>query len=219
MSSFRASLPIFLNFAAIALVFGAALIPGDIVKFVPPSSYLKAGTFEPPEANTDHDMQAFMEAWYGNQLRAMEEPSLFRPKDIEGFDWRVRVLVLPSFDPGFAIRVEKPIDGAVTSITTVLDGAGGYDPGEIDARMHRTLSEAQISDIELVLRNVDGLPRPPEFYGLDGTSVFIELAHPKSYVTFDLHNPEDQGALAPLLGVIARTSFYNSGFQTYAEGS
>lgn len=94
------------------------------------SGIFPAGTWPAKDRN-------FQAEWYGKQLRAMHEPSLWGASALNGVDGRDRLLILPSFRPAVAIRIDRHKARAAVAEITILDGAGGYEPGVIAA--HRSI--------------------------------------------------------------------------------
>lgn len=92
-----------------------------------------------------HDLSqgAFLESWFGNQMRAMEEEPFSTPQALEKLDNRFRLTVMPSFRPAFSARFESEVDGSAVLHWVILDGAGGYSPGEIAGRGVRRLTEGE----------------------------------------------------------------------------
>lgn len=76
----------------------------------------------------EHNRQ-FYGDWYGKHLRAMEEPSFAAADAARGYSRRYRLLVLPTFTPAYAIRIDVPLHGPVRATVVTETGAGGYDPG------------------------------------------------------------------------------------------
>jgi hypothetical protein len=108
------------------LLAGLLLCAGPGEGQVPPgpARYVPAGIWHDPEYDD------FYERWFGRQLRAMREPILSRPGDRGHFRQRFRLLVLPSFDPAYAIRLDETASGGRLRYVK-LSGRGGYAPGRI----------------------------------------------------------------------------------------
>ena len=68
--------------------------------------------------------------WQAKHLQAMEEPTLNTPSALKGFRQRIRILVLPTFEAGYAIRVDIPRSGVPQIIVVSETGQGGYSPGK-----------------------------------------------------------------------------------------
>jgi hypothetical protein len=107
--------------------------------------YVPTGMWE------DENQAAFYERWFGDQLRAMGEPTLRSASDRGRFTRRLRVLILPSFEPAYALRIdESGSGGAVTFVK--LDGRGGYAPGRVAVRRHYRLTPGEMRDVSELLR-------------------------------------------------------------------
>ncbi|CAN0457345.1 unnamed protein product, partial [Ectocarpus fasciculatus] len=89
------------------------------------------------------DAPDFYEDWFGDQLRASKEPPLTKQDDLEDFSSRFRLLVLPTFEPAFVYRIDETLTGKFVLNYTKLDGAGGYEPGDVAVSWNRDLSELE----------------------------------------------------------------------------
>jgi len=87
----------------------------------------------------DEDQAQFFERWFGNQLHAMHEPVLSRPGGRGPYRRRFRILVLPDYAPGYAIRVDESAVGGWMRFVR-LNGSGGYAPGRIARQRRLTMS-------------------------------------------------------------------------------
>jgi hypothetical protein len=67
----------------------------------------------------------------------MNEPPMSRPGDMAGYRTRFRLLVLPSFEPAFAYRVDEHSEGRAVLRWVRLDGRGAYAPGRIARHRRR----------------------------------------------------------------------------------
>src|SRR3954465_12496715 len=108
----------------------APLAPGD---YVPDTGW-----------HDDSWSRDFYERWFGDQLRAMGEPPLGAPPDLAGFEERFRLLVLPTFSPAFASRIDVGRDGRATLHWADLNGRGGYDPGGLARQGSRALRGSEL---------------------------------------------------------------------------
>lgn len=122
-----------------ALALGDKYRLDDCPRFVPRSGWSEARR------------GASLEQWLGNQMRAMEEESFSTPQALEKLDNRFRLTVMPSFRPAFSARFESGADGSVALHWVILDGAGGYSPGEIADRGVRRLTEGEAQDLARVI--------------------------------------------------------------------
>jgi hypothetical protein len=128
-----------------------------------------------PDTGWDGDEWAkFYEDWYGGQLRAMREPTLSSPASLGGYTERFRLLVLPTFEPGRSYRVDWLENGEAEVRWVQLDGAGGYEPGNIDCQGRRALEsgEARILRTELETLDLFSLPTADELQRKSSTACF-----------------------------------------------
>ena len=128
--------------------------------------------------------------WYGQHLRAMREPRLCEPSDVE----RYRFLWLRTFHRPVAVRVERTEAGA--SLTArELGGAGGYAPGELARGATRDLTSSEWAELQ---RKLDAagywtLPTDSDRMGLDGSQWVLEGARGDRYHVVDRWTPEEAG--------------------------
>lgn len=90
--------------------------------------------------------RTFYERWFGNQLRAMREPPFSSEADLAGYMGRFRLLVLPSFWPGYAYRVDVREDGSAVLRWSRLSGRGGYAPGRLARQGSRPLRAPELRE-------------------------------------------------------------------------
>jgi hypothetical protein len=120
----------------------------------------------------------FYESWFGNQLRAMDEPILSRPGALGRFNMRLRILVLPTFQHGYAIRIDESAGGGLVSFVE-LTGAGGYAPGQVRRRTAFHLTAAEMRDVHRLVRQAGlesapaSVPEPPPIDTPDGQIVTV----------------------------------------------
>lgn len=170
------------------LLLAAALLgagPGGGRDYVPDSGW-----------RDDAWAKDFYEGWFGGQLRAMHEPPLATAADLGHLRMRIRLTVLPTFDPAIAYRVDERSDGAMILRWAKLDGRGGYAPGVIDEAgvRHLTAAEARALRAAIAEAGLASLPREPApeideagtlTICADGTTYIIEEldAQERIYVT------------------------------------
>lgn len=131
----------------------------------------------------------FYERWFGGQLSAMGEQPLIDDGDLGDFVYRFRYLVLPSFEPAYAVRIDEDRVGGLHMTWTLLDGAGGYAPGRVQETGYRQLTQSEAQQLIRLLERTDlanlqmeeGPPEPRSDGRIvvcaDGTTyVFEELA-------------------------------------------
>jgi hypothetical protein len=152
----------------------------------------------------------FYENWFGGQLRAMGEPLLSRPRDLGSFRRRFRMLVLPTFHPAYAIRIDEGWDGRAQVTAVRLDGAGGYSPGNVAERESYQISRAGIRPFDRALRDsrfrrlsMGGEPRksPPGTITVcsDGLELVFELVDSQG-IHFRVRGPcSDLESVMPLV--------------------
>lgn len=105
--------------------------------------------------NDEEWARSFYERWFGRQLTAMGEPPLATSADLAGMRRRFRLLVLPTFKPAFAYRVDEHADGTATLRATRLDGRGGYSPGQISSQIQRQLGRKELKAFETAAKAAD----------------------------------------------------------------
>jgi hypothetical protein len=144
---------------------------------------------EPTDAFFPPGVDAFTRRWYGKHLAAMCEPSLWRMPGRPAFV--LRFLWLRTFDNPIAVRV---VQTASTASLTVmrLGGAGGFDPGAIDARRERNLTQAEWEGLRRGLQADLDAP-VPEVFGADGAQWILEIRTKDSYRTIERWSPDMKG--------------------------
>jgi hypothetical protein len=134
-----------------------------------PSTYL------PTSGWRDADSARLYEWWFGNQLRAMNEPSLAQRESLRGLRQRFRLLVLPTFAPGYAYRIDEREDRNAMLHWVRLNGRGGYAPGIVAARGDRALRPDEVRALNhaIAAADLDHSPREVTDQGVhknpDGT--------------------------------------------------
>jgi hypothetical protein len=153
---------------------------------------LACGIFTPAAARTNmfppEKIDAFYERWFGGQLRAMREPPLWTPQAIETHPDRIRLLVLPVFYKGFAVRIDRMPDGKGLLVAKLLSGRGGYKAGEIEKRRSISLSAAQLAILDQKIAASGIWKFYPEAFNqgedevcLDGIEVVLERNSAKGH--------------------------------------
>jgi hypothetical protein len=149
----------------------------------------EADRYTPSTGWSDNEWAAsFFERWYGGQLRAMGEPRLSVPSQLDGFRRRFRLLVVPNYRSAFAYRIDERPDGGAVLRWVRLDGAGGYAPGNVAAAGVRMLHSRELSRFAAALEAA-ALPTlardgPPETAreNNDGTQTLTICLHATHYV-------------------------------------
>lgn len=89
----------------------------------------------------------FQREWYSSALAAAEEPSLaMTPSTDPGESQQFRFTWLPTFHHPVMVRVTFDATGGILDAVE-LTGAGGYSPGKIGRKIHRTLRPEELSKI------------------------------------------------------------------------
>ena len=140
-----------------------------------------------------------MESWFGNQLRAMEEPVLARTAAASGLRRRFRMLVLPAFHPAYAVRAEEGTASGRIHIVR-LDGNGGFEPGRIAERETYRVNRAQMHLIDREIANSGVLDLTPVSHPppdaeeilvcMDGVQFVFEIVDPASTRVVTRHDCE-----------------------------
>ncbi|MEA3062770.1 MAG: hypothetical protein QOJ94_2551 [Sphingomonadales bacterium] len=117
----------------LALILAAERAPPARIDYVPDTGW-----------RDDSLVQDSYERWFGAQLRAMGEPPLGAPAGLGRFEERFRLLVLPSFRPAFASRIDVGRDGRAILSWAELNGRGGDAPGTLARQGSRTLRGSEL---------------------------------------------------------------------------
>ena len=133
----------------LTVLWAAIQAPGGIERYVPTTGW-QDNAREP----------AFFERWYGKQLRAMNERPLSTAANLEGWRERFRLLVLPNYEPALVYRIDIAADGSAVLRWAKLDGAGGYDPGQIAEEHKRVLPPHEIQLFKAALKDAALMSRP-----------------------------------------------------------
>jgi hypothetical protein len=152
------------------------------------------------EKNSDFSFRA---GWYGEQLRALKEPSLSQGI-FAGGELVYRFTWLRTFHHPITVRVNIDPDGTGMLTSKMADGTGGYRPGKLIANSRRNISANEVQHI-LKLIEVMGFwhmpPEPePEHSGvvnLDGAQWILEASDHGGYHVIDRWSP-DKGPLRDL---------------------
>ncbi len=135
------------------------------------------------------DLHNFINSWYSRQLTALQEPSLYTsepPHHVYRFTW------LRSFHPPIAIRIELPSHSLGTLTAKRTDGAGGYEPGEVDLNTSFELTPSETQEFLSKIEQCQfwRLPTREEVDGLDGARWIIEGKQETRYHIVDRWSPE-----------------------------
>lgn len=134
--------------------------------------------------------ETFYERWYGDQLRAMDEPVLAGADDLGRFRSRLRLLVLPNSSPGWTIRIDERSTGEGIVTYVRLDGAGGYAPGNVAERHRSTIDRGDMARLRSELRRLrfselpsqEPPPPPPQECEQDEGCTISICFHATQYV-------------------------------------
>ncbi|MBQ1498058.1 MAG: hypothetical protein IIZ38_07075 [Sphingomonas sp.] len=151
-------------------------------------------------------------------LSAMREPALWRDTSIEGYSRRSRLLVVPSFQAPYAIRIDQPLGDLPEAHFVETDGMGGYDPGRVASRERGFLEgeiiaalQDHIREARLGERLVEpepgkddfGNPSPDAYQSvwLDGAKVIFEDRTVEGYALVSRSDGDLDAALKVLAQV------------------
>ena len=159
------------------------------------------GLYVPLDIWRDAEDAARHEAWYGGHLRAMAEPILSRREDHSDFRRRFRMLVLPSFHPPYAIRVDQGTSGRARVRIVRLTGRGGYAPGEILEQESYTLTADQAARLDRDIEASGLASAPPRARAacIDGVQFVFELVDAQANRFVDRHQCSLNRALETLV--------------------
>lgn len=143
-------------------------------KFFPEGTWDETLGWWKPERRKAH-----YERWFGNQLAAMNEEPLWLDTGSSVMDTTVRLLFLPTFSPGSMVKVTNTEDGKVRYQFKQLDGAGGYEPGQLRITTDGMVNKEHAAEIAALVGSIDswGSDRPSEeldIICLDGTQIVLE---------------------------------------------
>jgi hypothetical protein len=152
-----------------------------------------ADRFFPAAALDDDDPFPITEPWYSAQLSAMREPSLWMLSQGDKDAIAYRLLWLPSFDHPVCVRINWMSDG-LRLHAKVLDGDGGYDPGQLAIERDILLNDEQIDALSQKLKQIAFWEMPTRVgtAGLDtdGDQLVLEGVSGRLYHVVDRATPE-----------------------------
>ncbi len=158
-----------------------------------------ASDYLPKDIWRDVDEWSLLESWYGGQLGAMQEPSLWEMSKANPSAQQYRLLVLPTFIPAYAIRVERGSVASSRLTYVLLNGAGGYEPGKIKTRDVRQIETARSNEFLSLLDHIDYWSFPTDVLAdrrrsgekvvicLDGTTFVLEAVVAGRYKLSTIH--------------------------------
>jgi hypothetical protein len=129
-------------------------------------------------------------SWYGKQLRALEESSIYPPKpnaEVYRFTW------LRTFHSPMVFRFTVLDNGSATLIVRRGSGKGGYDPGVVDLRKEITLTSGQVGELKKKLDDMSYWQKSTklEEVGLDGAHWIVEANASGKYKIVDRWSAAD----------------------------
>jgi hypothetical protein len=148
--------------------------------------YFPKGVFS-DYSNTEN----LLRNWYSEQLRALEEPSLYPPKldaDVYRFTW------LRTFHNPMVFRLDVLENGAGILTVKRANGAGGYQPGIVDLRKEIPITKEQIDGLKKRLDAMSYWEKPAELkemLGTDGAQWIVEANAGGKYKIVDRWSESD----------------------------
>lgn len=149
------------------------------------------------DANTD----AFVEAWYSTQLRALKEQPLCCGAVSAGFT--LRFTWLRTLDHPVVLRLDNAAGNTWTLTTKIASGQGAYKPGSLKINTTHAIAAADAAPIAEAIRSRDTfwhLPTAaglavapgelPREMGADGSQWIIEVLDGSRYHYTDEWSPE-----------------------------
>jgi hypothetical protein len=131
-------------------------------------------TYRCPNARPQTLLSPFEAAWFSEHLAAAGETSILEilPSRKNVY----RLLWLRSFDKPMIVRVEEAENGRYRLDAKLLSGKGGYEPGIVEAQIHRTLTDAEQRKFSRVLARAKQLRIPAVACnrGYDGAEWVLE---------------------------------------------
>ena len=128
------------------------------------------------------------EAWYGKQLRAMDEHPFCT--DSGNVAESYRFTWIPSFHPAVAVRIDLTTTGYRLT-GKILNGAGGYEPGSLARVVVHALNDADVARFSELLHSAQfwELPTSAQRLGCDGAQWVLEALTSKGYHVVDRWTP------------------------------
>ena len=174
---------------SLAVLAGLALVASvatSVYSARPSARFFPAGAF------SERQDLGFRDEWYSKHLAAMGEPSLpalaQRDRDATVY----RLLWLPSFHHPVCVRIERTGEGARLH-AKVLDGKGGYEPGQIAIDRILTLDAEQWNHLDRLLQEAAFWEMPTQLEddgGCDGDQLIVEGVNGGKYHVVDRWEPD-----------------------------
>ena len=172
--------------------------------------------YTPPHIWSDDREAKFYEDWFGDQLQAMGEPSLWELSTSDKSARIYRMLQLPTFTPAVAARVTVQADGSARVHVTKLNGAGGYKPGRPEERKVIDLEPRQVQALEALFERTgfwrDRIGMRERTIGkrkrrcTDGTSYVVEALSVGNYKLVRRHECWMEDEILEVLQALAELS-------------
>jgi hypothetical protein len=134
----------------------------------------------------------FRASWYGRNLRALQEPSLFALTKTPSSE-SYRFLWLRTFHHPVSVRVDCKPDGSSIVIAKITSGAAGYDPGIVSQTSSHTMTKEQTQAFLKHVAAANFWQMPSQDYergGADGAQWVIEGVKNGNYHLVDRWTPE-----------------------------
>lgn len=168
----------FITATCITLLISCSASAKDIVEYFPDHLF-----------NDYPDQNNFVADWYSKQLLAMHEQPLFPPQSniqVYRFTW------LRTFHNPMSFRLVINSDGSASLFVKRANGAGGYDPGQLDLDKTLPISSADTSKLlsDLVRMEFWNMPSYVEAgRGFDGSHWIVEGVSNGLYHVVDRWSP------------------------------
>lgn len=155
----------------------------------------------------------FVVNWYSKHLHAMNEPLLFNRKidnEVYRFTW------LRTFDKPMTFRIEKENDKIIL-YWKVLNGAGGYEPGEIEVERMKILTEKEWIEFTQLIRKADfwNMALGRSTIGTDGSEWIMEGVNQTDYRVVSVWSPSTGNFYNACNYLISLTNLKISGKDKY----
>jgi hypothetical protein len=139
------------------------------------------------------DLDQFKAIWYGRNLHALQEPSLFALTKMP-LSESYRFLWLRTFNHPVSIRIDCKPDGSSVVTAKITSGTAGYNPGVLSQTSSRTLTKEQTQSFLKQIDAVGFWQLPSEINdqsGTDGSQWVIEGVKQGKYHLVDRWTPKN----------------------------
>lgn len=162
-----------------------------------------------PASDNPPILDEFRSDWYSSNLKAAAEKPLTTLAAGAPEKINVRFIWLRSFDKPIIVRIQEQTDGRATIEAKRLSVDADYEPGEVEERVVRDLSQAEFGAFRSLLE-ASGLSKEEAAncdLGLDGARWIVEVIDDGNYAFFDRWSP-DNGAVRDVgLAMLQLTGF------------